>query len=384
MFASPRGTASYLLFYAANAALLPMLALYYQSAGVSGVQLGLLTSLWPAGSMVGAWMWGAVADGSGRHRRVLAITIVGAALSVQLFWGVSSFVVFVPVVSVFSIVSSPVAPMLDQGVLLDLDGSEDRFGRVRLWGAVGWGVTAPLAGLVMDRVGLRAAFPIYGLLMLGLLFVSRRLPVEGERLGAAVLTGLREIFRSRAWRRFLGIVLIAATGSTMVHHYLFVYLDSIGASGALRGLALSVATTSELAVFAFADRLLKRFRPSLLILVAMAAASLQLLLFGAIGNPLLALLPPLLHGLSFSLRLVAGVAIARRLAPRGMGATSQSIFTAAQMGAAGIAGALIGGALFRFFSPRAAFAWVGLAVLLGLILAVLSEVRVAARAGDSS
>jgi hypothetical protein len=39
---------------------------------------------------------------------------------------------------------------------------EDDFGRVRLWGAVGWGGISPLAGLLIDHAGVDAAFIAYG------------------------------------------------------------------------------------------------------------------------------------------------------------------------------------------------------------------------------
>jgi PPP family 3-phenylpropionic acid transporter len=378
MLASRRGTASYLLLYGATGVLLPVLALYYQSRGVTGFQLGVLSALLPVGNMIGAWLWGAIADGSGRHRLVLAGTILGAAVAAQALSLASSFLAFLPIVAVYAVLASPIAPMIDHGVLTGLGADGDRYGRVRLWGAIGWGIAGPAAGVLIDRMGLAAAFPMYGILMVGLLLVAVRLPVQHEGLGSGVRAGLRQIAASVAWRRFLLLVFAGSTGGAMVHHYLFVYLESIGASGTLRGLSLTVATVSELIVFVLAPRLLRRYRPERLILVSLAAISIRLILYAVIRDPYLALLPQMLHGVTFSLRLVAGVAIARRLAPPGMHATAQTLLAATQMGAAGIAGALIGGFLFRYLTYGAAFGWAG-AVVGSVVLATLVRDRLQGR-----
>ncbi len=367
MFASRRGTLSYLAFYGANAILLPVLALYYQRSGMDGVRLGLLTALWPAGSLLGAWVLGAVADASRRHTLVLLASVIGAALTAQLIGIASSFATLVVSVSAFSLVGSCIAPMLDHGVINDLGVRQSLFGRVRLWGAVGWGLTGPLAGLLIDRWGLDVAFPAYGIGMLLLALTVVGLPLGGGRARPDVGAGFREVLRSRQWRTLLALLFVAATGATMIHHFLFLYLESIGGSPAVRGVALSVATISELLVFAFADRLSRRYRPLTLILFSMLASVIRLLLYSVIRDPVLALLPQLLHGPSFSLRLVASVSLARRLAPKGMEATAQSIVSATQMGAGGVASALVGGLLFRSLSPPAAFGWVGI-VLSGLVL----------------
>lgn len=337
-------------FYAANATLMPVLTLYYESVGVTGTRLGLLAALWPAGGLLGASLWGAVADGSGRHRLVLSLAIVASIVAGQLFLVGDTFVFLLAVVAVFSVVVAPIAPMLDNAVITALGQQSDRFGRVRLWGAVGWGVTAPLVGRLIDSVGLRVVFPVYGGFMALLLGASFLLPVPRGRIGADLRAGFRAIAGSRRWRSFLSAAFVASVGSAFVHHYLFIYLNSIGGSGTLRGVSLAIATASELVVFAVAGRLLRCFSAQTLIIASMALVGVRMVFYGIITNPLVALLPQLLHGVTFALLLVAGVATARELAPPGMGTTAQALFSGVTMGAGGIAGALLGGLLYRSMS----------------------------------
>ena len=44
---------------------------------------------------------------------------------------------------------------------------------------------------------------------------------------------------------FFEVILVGGMGLSMVHHYIFLYLDHMGASPKMMGLALTIATISE-------------------------------------------------------------------------------------------------------------------------------------------
>ncbi len=356
----PAGTASagkavYLFFYAASASLLPVLTLYYESVGLAGGQVGILAALWPAGSVVGAATWAAIADSTGRHRRVLVATILSSIAAAQLFRLGAGFWSLLPVALGLAFASSPIMPLVDNSVLESLGEDRPRYGRVRLWGAVGWGLSAPLVGLAIDRVDLGIVFPVYGVLMALTLAATIRLPVTTMGSGVDVRAGLRLMASDRRWLLFLTIVLTNGAGGAFTHHYLFIYMNAIGSSGLLRGLALAASTVSELVVFALAHRFLRRYGSRRLLIAALAVTSVRLFLNSVITVPELVLLPQLLHGITFSLFLVAGVTYAQEIAPEGMGATAQSIFTSTNMGIGGIVGALLGGYLYELFGIQQMF-----------------------------
>ncbi len=349
------GKTVYFFFYAASASLLPVLTLYYESVGLAGGQVGILAALWPAGSVVGAATWAAAADATGRHRRVLVTTILSSIAAAQLFVLGVGFWSLLPVALAFALASSPVMPLVDNSVLESLGEDRSRYGRVRLWGAVGWGLSAPLVGLAIDRAELGIVFPVYGVLMLLTLAATVRLPVTTMGSGVDVRAGLRLMASDRRWLLFLTIVLVRGAGGAFTHHYLFIYMSAIGSSGVLRGLALAASTVSELVVFAVAHRFLRRYGSRRLLIAALAVTSVRLFLNSVITIPELVLLPQLLHGVTFSLFLVAGVTYAQEIAPKGMGATAQSIFTSTNMGVGGVLGALLGGYLYQAFGIQRMF-----------------------------
>ena len=73
----------------------------------------------------------------------------------------------------------------------------------------------------------------------------------------------------------------------------------------------------------------------------------------------------------------AGVAYASDIAPEGMGATAQGLFTGVAMGLRSALGAFIGGVLYDAAGPAMMFRWGGVSALVGLLLFVLASKRLA-------
>ncbi len=63
-----------------------------------------------------------------------------------------------------------------------LGDRKERYGRIRLWGTIGYGVMAPFAGSLIGRLGLKWAFWGYAILMLGGLLVITRIPFRQSQL----------------------------------------------------------------------------------------------------------------------------------------------------------------------------------------------------------
>ena len=361
------GKSVYFFYFAASATLAPQLTYYYRSVGLSGREVGILAAIAPLASILGASLWGAVADLTGRHRAMLVCAIAGSIASAQLLALGAGFPTLFLFAVLLSLMYAPVMPIIDKSVLATLGSKADRYGRIRIWGAAGWGIAAPPAGLLIGRLGLGIIFPAHGALMAICLIASFRLPVGQGRSVVKIRRGLGVILRDKRWVFFLLAVFARGVGGAFIHHYLMVYLGELGASAMLRGLALTAATVSELVAFYFADRLLRRFGAERIILISIGATALRLFLHFLIQAPVAILAVQLLHGATFSIFLVAGVRLANDLAPKGMETTAQALFTATHFGAGGIVGGYIGGELLDLVGVHRMYLIASVATFLGLV-----------------
>lgn len=78
-----------------------------------------------------------------------------------------------------------------------LGAEKEMYGRVRLGGTIGWGLAAPLAGMLVQAYGLKLAFWGYALLMFLGLIVSQGLRYGKSEKGISILDGLRTLLASR-------------------------------------------------------------------------------------------------------------------------------------------------------------------------------------------
>ncbi len=377
----PFASAFYFLYYGAVSVLFPYLALYYQTRGLSGGQIGLLASISPIISFFVAPLWTGAADAGHRHKLVAAISILGVIVVALIFPNVAAFGGLLLMVCLMSVCMAPTGSLVDSAVLAALGGRKGRFGRIRVWGTLGYGVVAPFAGTLIGRLGLPWAFWGYAILMLGSLLVALGIPFRQGRSEGTFGGGIKVLFKNQAWMLFLAMVFIAGIGNATVNNYLFVYMQSLGASETQMGLALTVATISELPAMFFSDRLLKRFGAHGMLIIAMMTIGLRLVCYSLASQPWVVLLIQLCHGLTFAVIYTAGVHYADQVAPPGMKATTQAMVGGTLMGFGAAAGGLLGGLLLDRLSPGGMYAWIGALVLAGLIAFVLVERRFFPRNG---
>jgi PPP family 3-phenylpropionic acid transporter len=366
-------SAYYFLFYGAFSVLLPFLAIFYKAQGLTGAQIGLLAAISPIISFFGAPLWTGAADASHRHKLVTMVSMLGVVGICFIIPGIASFGGLLLLISLYAFFGAPTASLVDSAVLTMLGDRKERYGRIRLWGTIGYGIIAPFAGNLIGRLGLKWAFWGYALLMLGGFLIVTQIPFRQSRSEGSFRGGMRVLFANRPWMLFLVMVFIAGIGNATINNYLFVYMQSLGASNTLMGFALTVSTLSEIPAMFFSDRLLRRFGARGMLLIAMTTIGLRLICYSLTTQPWVVLVIQLCHGLTFAAIYIAGVHFADQVAPPGMKATTQGMFSGTLMGFGAAAGGLLGGILLDSFTPGGMYGITGALVLVGLVAFLLVE-----------
>lgn len=363
----------YFLFFAGLAALMPFLALYYEGLGLSGRQIGVLTAIPPLIALFAASLWGGLADATHQHRRLLGLAMAGAIVCVLALSQASSFLLLGVLIVGYAFFFAPINPLVDNSAMEMLGERKNQYGQLRLWGAIGWGVSAPLIGRLVETHGLRWSFLGYALIMALGLVVILRLPISETSIGSSFWHGFRVLMARRRWILFLIVVFVAGLGAGILNNYLFLYMNQLGASETLMGLALTVATLSELTVFALSGRMLQRWGTGRMLAASIVAMVIRMLAYSVVTTPWAVLVIQLLHGFTFAALWTAGVSYANSAAPRGMGATAQGVFSGVTMGLAAATGAFVGGWLYQGVGPVLMFRWAGIGIALALLVAALAS-----------
>jgi len=365
-------TLSFLLF-AGFAFIAPFMVLYYQRLGFSGTEIGLLAGLAPLVTLFSAPLWAGLADATRRHRLLMSLTLLGGAIAVFSFSLFNTFAVILVIALLFSACYAPVSSFADSATLFMLADEKEMYGRVRLGGTIGFGIAAPVAGLLVQNYGLGIAFRGCTLLLLLAFVVSQNLVYSQSKTGASTREGVRELLTNRRWLLFLTLAFAGGVAIAATNTYLFSYLKELGAPEATMGLTLTVGTFSEIPVFFFGDRLLRWLKPQGLLTLAMISTGLRLMLFGLAATPNVILWLQLLNGLTFPAMWVAGVAYADENAPAGLSTTAQGLFGAMVFGFGSAVGGFVGGPILENWGGHSLYLIFGDVVLAAVALVTLIQ-----------
>ncbi|MEF9996639.1 MAG: MFS transporter, partial [Burkholderiaceae bacterium] len=149
-----RLAACFFTYFAMSGLLAPFMPLYFQSRGLSAAEVGMVMALAQGLRVVGSNFWGWMADRTHPRTRVLRLTAIAIAISFSGFLlpgGFGWIVVVMFFLNLFMTAQMPVAEAL---AMARLRGDPAAYGRLRVWGSVGYVIVVVGAGLLFDAAGI--------------------------------------------------------------------------------------------------------------------------------------------------------------------------------------------------------------------------------------
>lgn len=373
--------AAYATLFGAIGASFPYLPVYYRSVGLSLGEIGLLGSLAAAVGLVGAPLWGTLADRYPRSRIVLPAAATLAAVAALALALARHPLAIAAAVIATSVAIAGIGPILDARALETVRGDHDRYGRLRVWGSIGFVIVVWVTGFLIERAGIASLFAVYVPLLVITALVALQLRGAGRTVPPLPrLSGIGLVLREPRLRGFLLAAFVVWSASMAINAFFSIHLLDIGAPGELVGSAWALGAAVEVPIMWAYPALAARFGSRRLLLAGAAAFALRALALPLMAHPVPIALTMLLHGAGFGLLLVGGVTFVSRHAPPGAAATAQGVLTAVVFSLSMIVGPGLGGLAAGAWGLPVMF---GIAAVIGIIAAVLMGAVLAdARAAD--
>jgi PPP family 3-phenylpropionic acid transporter len=351
----------------------PYASLYFADKGMSATQIGVLMSLMQVMRIVGPNWWGWVADHSQKRVLVLRLTGFGALIACcGLFFG-QTFAHFFIVMIAINTFTSAQGPLSEALMLSEMRGDLTHYGRLRLWGSVGFIVSVTVTGQLLDWYGVGlvpwAAVALFALVCVASLQM-RESPQSHPRHD---VPSVRALLRRREVAAFFvsTFLMIAAHASLYVFYSL--YLAQIGYSKTVIGLMWSLGVVAEIVFFFYQAPIFRRFGVQKLMLASLILAVLRFLLIGfGAQSLLLLLLAQVLHAATFGVHHSASVATLQRWFSGPLQARGQALFISISYGLGGTLGGLLLSACWDAYGATVVYAIAALFALGGAIAAQLS------------
>jgi len=366
-----RFAAFYFLLFVPIGMQAPYLFLFFQRKGFSDAQLGTLAAVTPLMTVLSPPIWGAVADRFGDRRWTLgALLLAGGLVFPWLMWA-DSFAATLILLVAFSWFAFPAGPITDAIALENIERAGGEYGKLRLWGSLGFAAPLLAFGLVLSRrAGETAAslYPIFvGYTAFRLISLGwvRLLPPSRGASGAGFDWRAARVFTSP---RFLALAFCAVVAmGAMAAYYLYfsIYLDQRGVPDNMKGYFWAIAVASETAMMWAVGGLIRRIGLKWTFVLSVFGVALRLFALsfplGVVGIAG----AQCLHSLTFTTFTVSGITFVNRIAPPHLRASGQTLWVALSQGAGSAVGAKLAGlaaasygllGMFRIFALVAGIA----------------------------
>ena len=348
-------------YFAAIGSFNPFAPLWFKDLGFSTLAIGTIASLQAWARVLAPYGWGWLGDHSGQRVRLVRLAAGLSLLAAcGLLWARGYPAVALCTALMF-LANGGVVPLTEAIVARHLSTESGldagRYGRVRVWGSMGFIAAVLLFGTVLEVGGI-GLFPWLVLATYALLVAaSMRLPgaaepVHGNGSGPAVMTVLRQ--PAVAW--FFASIFFTVLAHTSLYTFFSLYLDAQGMGKSTVGALWAVSVAVEIAFFWFQGRLFDRLSPHAWLQWAAAVSMLRFTLIAAFGGSIeLLVLAQLLHAVTFAAQHAACIALLGRHFPGALRARGQALYTVLGYGLSGVVGGVSGGWLSTRFGLSAVF-----------------------------
>lgn len=346
----------YFVSLGALAAVVPLLGGRLEAAGLSGHAIGALMAMLPVARLLSAPLWAWLAD---RWQMAGVLLRVGCAMA--LAGGVILMKAADPVFGavglfVFAAGRTPVGPLVDTVILraLSAPGRDPRdYGKVRLWGSIGFLVCAVVAAKLADA-GVDALWLGVGLLALTFA-LTLPFPTRGSGGPAPIGPALTALAKQPFLVPLLATGALQALTLSVYDTFFSAHIQALGLPSVVTAYALAVGVTCEVAVMWWGRPLLARLGAPRALVLAAAAAIPRWWLTSLTADPVLLVVIQVLHGVSFGVFWIAGVQLMAERAPPQVSASAQSLFSTASYGVGALLGAVLAGAVRATWGTGAIF-----------------------------
>lgn len=333
---------------------------------MAAAQIGVLMSLMQVMRIIGPNFWGWVADHTRQRVLVLRMTALAALTSfLGMFFG-QTFAQFFVAMAMINAFTSAQGPLSEALMLSEMRGDLTHYGRLRLWGSVGFIASVTVAGQLMDWFGVSGMPWVAWSLLFLVLFASLQIRESPHGLMHHEVPSVTALLKQRQVILFFSstFLMIAAHASLYVFYSL--YLAQIGYSKTVIGLMWSLGVLAEIVFFFFQSTIFRWFGVPRLMIAGFLIAALRFLMIGYGANSLaLLLIAQLLHAATFGIHHSASVATLQRWFSGPLQARGQALYTSISYGLGGTFGGLILTLCWDRLGPQAVYGLAALFALLG-------------------
>ena len=170
-------------FHASNTILISFLPLYLHYRGLNGTEIGWVLAVESCASLLAQPIWGYLSDKFKTVRKILFICVIGLLIGSSIFFQMDTLSTILITGAAFYFFATPIGALSDSLAQRRADELNISFGSIRMWGSVGFAISALIVGRILDQFGVQYMiwpYLFFGLVILFVLIPMKDVKVESE------------------------------------------------------------------------------------------------------------------------------------------------------------------------------------------------------------
>lgn len=348
----------FFLYFAYVGLVSPFASLFFVDRGFSVIEIAVLMSMLQITRIVGPFSWGWLSDYLSDRIGIIRFCACLAALVFLFIFFLQSYIAFFVWMFVLHTILSSLMPLGESATVHALfkDNSFDkRYGRLRLWGSIGFIAMVLFAGELFQRKGIEL-YPIVGsIVLMALAFITFKLHepklerhrmVKGELLVVLLNPDVR-------WFLLSGFFMVFAHAALYVFYSL--YLADLGYDKFQIGLFWALGVFAEVIFFYFQSKVLSRLDPEVVLQMAFGIGVMRFTLIAFFPITGVLILAQIMHAGTFAAHHSAATKLLQRWFTGPLQARGQALMATVSYGLGGTLGGIVAGWLWDATAPRNVF-----------------------------
>lgn len=361
----------YFWYYSIVGTFLPYWSLYLQDQGFNYKEIGLLSSIAILTRIFAPFIWGFIADKTGKRMLLVRIaTWMEATIWFLIFIIPNNMQSIALLMFIFSFFQNAILAQFEGVTLFWLgDKHTEYYGKIRKWGSIGFIVGVFSIGAILDVVDIHY-LPMMLLCIAFTAFIwsfSIKEPHTAPN-SQKILEPLLPILKRPVVTAFFCIEFIMLFAQAPFYSFYSNYLKTAGFNTTEIGFLWSVGVIAEIIMFNYANFFLIRFSWRNLVTMCLIMTCIRFLLVGFFPEHFfMQFLSQTLHAFSFGLfHIIAMRIILQNFTAKQQG-RGQALYST--MWGLGVAsGSILAGQYWELLSGATIFIFAGLSALFGLLL----------------
>lgn len=257
-------------------------------------------------------------------------------------------------------------PITESLAMQQCEGNLGVYGRMRLWGSVGFVVSVLVGGFIFDFFGIKYLPHTLCLLLSLLVVVPIFLPQKKTNNKDKTSESLKNKLFDRRSITFLFASFFMLVAHAPLYTLYSLWLENNGFSKIEIGYIWSLGVLAEILFFYFQNKIFNTINVKRVwVLCFFIAAVRFLMIMLSNGNLFVIVLAQLLHAFTFGAHHSASMSLINKWFPANAQTRGQSLYTMASYGFGGSMGGIATGWVWENFSPEASFMLAVFAALIG-------------------